>query len=1015
MYHIDIRFVKNELAANKMVFARGENLYLLGLCRLVQSHPGSGIFTYVVGGGSREYEVKIALDTNSGIKSTSCTCPYPHDGCKHVVASCLDIKRRIEEHRLMEVQADPFVSKTTIETKENTGLTSSKVRANRAVPIPAASEAMMLKTPSKHTHTPYLSPEEIRSQALQSRIERAGSESFKLMSGDTYVGVHHVRHISDEPYTITVYDPVKRLAHCTCPDFAVNNLQTCKHLIFAFKELDKRFMQKNTTTHDNRTETPLPFVHITWNSQIRKPICHIPVNVDSAVSTLLEPLFDERGDYRLVSLKPLFDLYRDCENKKSAVEAAVDIKAGSQEIKSKVVPTFRFDQRLLEKIDEVFFDEQVANIEKEYNFDMSFLKTELYPYQTEGIRFATFKRSAILADEMGLGKTLQAIATACLKKEVFGIERVLIVCPASLKRQWKQEIEKFTDYKALLLEGSPAWRRHTIIRDKTFFKIMNYEMILRDIDAIKQQPPDLVILDEAQRIKNFATKTHQAIKQIPRSHSLVLTGTPLENKLEDLYSIVQFCNPETLSPLWAFAAQHYRLSRERGNKILGYHNLELVQEKIKPLLLRRSKAEVFDSLPDITRSRIVLEPTEHQMRHHQGYLQSLQGIIRKKILTPIDIQRMQMLLLRMRMVCDASCLVDDTCKNTSSPKLEELESLLRDVVVEGNRKVIIFSEWTSMTALVGAVVSKLGLDFVEFTGKVPVKKRQLLIDEFRNNPSCMVFIASDAGGVGLNLQNCDFLINMELPWNPAKLNQRIGRIHRIGQKSNKIHVVDMVMSRTIEEKIATGLGLKQDLFDAVFAGKTTEVDFNREGRSQFINQINALLQNMQPDRQSDTDEVITKPELDESDPHYLNPKLLGDENTMIEKTISDPDSDSAAQGVTARETEPSGEIDLGEEYSKQDLVSTTVVDTGIPDVPEGIQAHADESFSSETQKGPSPFDGSTATTASEQLQTVLNQGLAFLNTLAQMSTGKALFKAGSTNPVEIDPDTNEVILRFKLD
>jgi hypothetical protein len=136
---------------------------------------------------------------------------------------------------------------------------------------------------------------------------------------------------------------------------------------------------------------------------------------------------------------------------------------------------------------------------------------------------------------------------------------------------------------------------------------------------------------------------------------------------------------------------------------------------------------------------------------------------------------------------------------------------------------------------------------------------------------------------------------------------------------------------------------------------------------------------------------------------------------MIEKTISDPDSDSAAQGVTARETEPSGEIDLGEEYSKQDLVSATVVDAGLPDVPEGIQTHADESFSLETQKGSSPLGGSTATTASEQLQTVLNQGLAFLNTLAQMSTGKALFKAGSANPVEIDPNTNEVILRFKLD
>jgi hypothetical protein len=476
---------------------------------------------------------------------------------------------------------------------------------------------------------------------------------------------------------------------------------------------------------------------------------------------------------------------------------------------------------------------------------------------------------------------------------------------------------------------------------------------------------------------------------------LVLTGTPLENKLEDLYSIVQFCNPELLAPLWAFAAQHYRMSRERGNKILGYHNLDLVHEKMKPLLLRRTKAEVFDSLPEVTRSRIILEPTEKQMRQHQGYLQNLQRIIRKKVLTPMDMQRMQQLLLGMRMVCDALCLVDDTSEDTSSPKLEELESLLRDVVVEGRRKVIIFSEWTSMTALVGSVVSNLGLDFVEFTGKVPVQKRQILIDEFRNNPACMVFIASDAGSVGLNLQNCDFLVNMELPWNPAKLNQRIGRIHRIGQKSDKIHVVDMVMSRTIEEKIATGLGLKQDLFDAVFSGNASEVDFNREGRSQFINQLNELVEAMQPPVNY---EATTKPELDETDPHYLNPHLLGD---------------SGQEEALESQVEQVAEVDLAQEYSAEDLMVMDSADEKVSAAP--IQDSSVAVLSNDNSGGqPSPTEVKVAP-PSEQLQAVLSQGLAFLNTLAQMSTGKALFAPGATNPIEIDPKTGEVVLRFKLE
>ena len=293
----------------------------------------------------------------------------------------------------------------------------------------------------------------------------------------------------------------------------------------------------------------------------------------------------------------------------------------------------------------------------------------------------------------------------------------------------------------------------------------------------------------------------------------------------------------------------------------------------------------------------------------------------------------------------------------------------------------------------------------------------------------MVFIATDAGGVGLNLQNCDFMINMELPWNPAKLNQRIGRIHRIGQKSNKIHVVDMVMTGTIEEKIATGLGLKQDLFDAVFSGNASEVDFNRDGRSQFLNQINAMLAAMQKPLQNVPVETNKKPELDLDDPHYLNPQLLGDveqrdegyapvvqENPNLEASIphTSEESFATAESVGSVESPQSpvevgfGEVDLNEEYQKDDLASGGGVANP------NMRASGNSDSLSGMAERPTNEDPGNPTGQREQLQEVLSQGLMFLNTLARMSTGKSLFVPGASNPIEIDPDTGEVFMRFKL-
>lgn len=308
---------------------------------------------------------------------------------------------------------------------------------------------------------------------------------------------------------------------------------------------------------------------------------------------------------------------------------------------------------------------------------------------------------------------------------------------SSLKEQWQREIKRFTDENALIISGSAKQRQEQYSRNDSLFKITNYEAVLRDVTIISRCKPDLIILDEAQRIKNFETKTAEAVKSLPRQHALVLTGTPLENKLEDVYSIVQFLDPDLLSPLWRFAADHFLLGRGKGGQILGYANLDKLHEKLQPLVIRRRKGEVLEELPEQVNNNYYLDLHAKQAEIHAGFAQSLLPLLNKKFLTPMDVRRIQMLLLKMRQVCDSTYLID---RETSiSPKLAELAIILDELVIQNNRKVVIFSEWTTMTFLIGKQLSRAGISFVELSGKVVVEKRQSLIDEFTNNPAAWFF------------------------------------------------------------------------------------------------------------------------------------------------------------------------------------------------------------------------------------------------------------------------------------
>ncbi|MBV8068597.1 MAG: DEAD/DEAH box helicase family protein, partial [Acidobacteriaceae bacterium] len=434
------------------------------------------------------------------------------------------------------------------------------------------------------------------------------------------------------------------------------------------------------------------------------------------------------------------------------------------------------------------------------------LKAELLPYQLDGIAFAAGAGRAILADDMGLGKTIQAIGVSEFLAREAGISKVLVVCPASVKSQWRNEIERFCTRECQLISGGIA-SRGAQYANNSFFTVCNYEQVLRDILSIERVKWDLIILDEGQRIKNWEAKTSRVIKGLRSRFALVLSGTPLENRLDDLYSIVQFIDDRRLGPAFRFYNRH-RVVDERG-KVLGYKNLSELRENLQPILLRRTRQSVRQQLPARTNEIVRITPTQEQLDLHGSHMQIVMQITAKKFLTEMDLLRLQKHLLMCRMSANSTFLVDKQPPGYSS-KLEELDDLFDRLFSEEGRKVLLFSEWTTMLDLIEPLLTKRRLVFVRLDGSVPQKQRQGLVHEFQTNPDCRLFLTTNAGSTGLNLQAANTVINVDLPWNPAVLEQRVARAYRMGQK-RPVQVFILITEETLEERLLSTLSAKHDL------------------------------------------------------------------------------------------------------------------------------------------------------------------------------------------------------------
>ena len=711
-----------------------------------------------------------------------------------------------------------------------------------------------------------------REQAFE--LENIGTEPF--------FSSYRVRNpLTKSVYRVEIRGSRPGDNRCSCPDYATNELGTCKHIEFVLSDLEKRPGADRAFSAGYRP----PFSELYLRNDHGRTVCFRP-GTDCPMPLLekARDLFEMERDGRLPPerldrLEEFLSFARETDHELHAHEEALDFVAGRRDAEYR-------ERRLKDLFDGEEGKKRLASL----------LKVPLYPYQAEGALFAVRTGRVLIGDEMGLGKTVQAIAAAEILARHFDVSKVLVVCPASLKYQWQSEILKFAGRDSLVISGGREIRMKQY-GEEAFCKITNYEKLKPDLDLISLWSPDLVIVDEAQRVKNWNTIASRALKMIDSPYAVVLTGTPLENKLEELVSIVQFVDRYRLGPTWKLLNEHQ--VKDDNGRVVGYTGLEKIGQTLAPVLMRRRKSEVLAQLPERTDQNLLVPMTEPQLSVHQDNADIVAAITlrwrRTKYLSELDQRRLTCALQNMRMVCNSTYLIDG--ETDHGVKADELAALLDTLFSAPETKAVVFSQWTRTHDILVRRLEARGIGYVRFHGGVPADKRPALVDRFRDDPACRIFLSTDAGSSGLNLQHASVLVNMDLPWNPALLEQRIGRIHRMGQK-RPVQIVNFVAKGTIEEGMLQVLSFKRSLSEGILDGGTGEVAMGGSRLERFMKDIESVTGRM------GTADAVTPAE------ETGQPRPVGDAAPPGAGAIGSEEPDEEPEGVSETAgTSSAGETD----------------------------------------------------------------------------------------------------------
>ncbi len=666
---------------------------------------------------------------------------------------------------------------------------------------------------------------------IERRRERGLTGAFQiapLSQDDDFFGAYQINSTTEQAYRVEIRSLSEPINSCNCPDHRINGLGTCKHIEATLNRLQYR----RKRAFKNAAGAGSPYIEIFLDRRDNQIRIAWPTGSHqrSKASELLAPFF---GDDKVLIGNPL--------DKLPAMQRVISASHGIVQRK------IRFSSELIAWVEVLDRQQQLARARQHFETEVAsgkasldlLVKHALYPYQQEGMLHLAFTGRALLADEMGLGKTVQAVAACELLHRIKDIQRVLVISPASLKGEWEEQITKFTNLPSRIIQGARSKRLHQY-RKAGFFYLANYEQIRMDVEEINTiLAPDVIILDEAQRIKNWQTKTAISIKRLISPYAFVLTGTPVENRIDEIYSIVQFLDPHIFGPLFRFNRDFYQLD-EKGHAS-GYKNIDKLHTRLQSVMLRRRKEDVEGQLPGRTVNTYFVPMHNEQHLRYEEYeskVARLAAMARNRPLKKEEMERLQQYLACMRMLCDTPYILDQDCR--ISPKLKELVTILQEILEDGDHKIIIFSEWQRMLELVREQTREMGLDHAWHTGEVPQPKRREEIRRFKDDPECRLFLSTDSGSVGLNLQAADVVINLDMPWNPAKLEQRIARAWRKHQK-RPVQVINLVTEHSIEHRMLSLLEQKRLLAEGVVDGKGDNEMSLPSGRAAFLERLDALM------------------------------------------------------------------------------------------------------------------------------------------------------------------------------
>jgi SNF2 family DNA or RNA helicase len=443
----------------------------------------------------------------------------------------------------------------------------------------------------------------------------------------------------------------------------------------------------------------------------------------------------------------------------------------------------------------------------------------LRPYQLQGLAWLQYLRehhlAGILADDMGLGKTAQVLAHLLVEQQAGRMDRPsLVVLPTSLIANWQSEAARFAPaLRVLTLQGTARTRDFERIAEHDVV-FTTYPLLWRDISALRQQPWHLLILDEAQMVKNAGSRAAGALRRLDARHRLCVTGTPLENHLGELWAHFDLLMPGFLGDARSFARQWRKPIETNGETLRA----QLLAQRVRPFILRRRKEDVATELPPKTEviRRVQLQGEQRALYESVRVAadEQVRRVLKRQSFDGAQIAILDALLKLRQVCCDPHLL-----KGTKTPptmeraKMELLREMLPELVAEG-RRVLVFSQFTEMLALVQSELSALELPFLVLTGDTPVPARGDVVRRFQAKEVPLLLLSLKAGGVGLNLTAADTVIHLDPWWNPAVEQQATDRAHRIGQ-DQPVFVYKLVVEGSIEEKMLALQARKAALAEGV--------------------------------------------------------------------------------------------------------------------------------------------------------------------------------------------------------